>query len=363
MIHSSLRKLFVILGAILFVVALIIYYFYFHQVGYTTMSEIKQNPYTQNLTTRCAGRFLIDLPDDFQAGTYNDKPTEDQINRHTLISQPMTEKEFNSQLWMREAKLKDDTKHVFYAPEDKPYLKETYPLRDGRKGVIFNHNEGVGNTDDLRELEGHLFSNNVGIILNVKAKDVDNPRFEYDRRVFKFVTDLPQKRDEIQSLLSRMEGWDNIHIPQGKGSCYQNVFIKGPAGDFEDAGNQYFYKGNKGLKILIEYNTAIQEKDTMLQRLSQVTKFLNQVPEGKIIRKGKRPLEGIYAEEILTSGKDEETGNIGYIFTLQGNEMTGSPQTPYLTITLQNDGVISEKDAIAIWDAIIPTLKPRVEAY
>lgn len=160
-----------------------------------------------------------------------------------------------------------------------------------------------------------------------------------------------------------MEGWDNLHPPQGKGTCYQNVFIKGPAGDFEDAGNQYFYKGNKGLKILIEYNTAIQEKDTMLQRSSGITEFIDQVPGGKLIRKGKRSLKGIYAEEILASGKDEETGKIGYIFTLQGNETTGSPQTPYLTITLQNNDVISEKDALAIWDAIIPTLKPRAEAY
>ncbi|MDI2113905.1 T6SS immunity protein Tli4 family protein [Commensalibacter nepenthis] len=327
------------------------------------MSEIKHNPYTQNLTPRCVGRFLIDIPAEFISGTTNDKPTQDQINQHQLFSQPMTEKEFNTQLWMREEELKDDKKHVFVKSEDKPYLKETYPLKDGRKGVVFNHNEGVGNKDALRELEGHLFSNNVGIILKIKATVVDDPRYERDRRVFKFVTDLPQKRNEIQSLLSRMEGWDNLHPPQGKGTCYQNVFIKGPAGDYEYAGNQYFYKNNKELNITIEYDTDIHSKDTMLGRSSEIKQYASEAPEGKIIRFSKRDTDYIHAEEFLASGKNEQTGKTEYTFILRMNEMNGTPQTPAITITLQNNDVISEKDALAIWDAIIPTLKPRTEAY
>lgn len=341
------------------IILIIIYDLYFYNVGYTSMSEIKHNPYTQNMTTRCAGRFLIDIPADFtplsnqrvERGRFNDF----QFETYNNISL----KEFQEKLRKYKNKLRI-TKTV--DKQDEPYLKETYPLSYNQNGIIFNRNFNIGNSDYLREIEGYLWSNNTEIIMSVDAFDIRNTKHPEDKKYFKgdIEDDTTEKINQMQLLFNRIEGWDNINIPSGQGSCYENVFIKGAAGDKENASNQYYYKGDRGLKILVEYNTIFKEQDTMLQRFSP----LNFLDGTILIRKEVRHINNMNAEELLLYTSNGPDNDKHYYFVLKINEQIASPKTPSIMISLENSGkYLSEKDALTIWDAIIPTLKPRTEAY
>lgn len=309
--------------------------------------------------TRCAGRFLIDIPEKFIAKNNN----RSQINSVIISSQqPISLNDFNFILKKREADLRDESKQYFFDETDKPFLKAVESLPNNMPGIIFNRNQSRGLTDTLRILETYYWNNNVLMQLEIKADDGSAEKYAEKRKKDPslYSTNISEKRQDILNLIPRLQGWDNIHIPQEQGSCYTNVFIKGPANITEDGTNGYLYidkEKREAISLIIDYNSFIKEKTTMLQRIAKS----DVVPGGKVIRKGvvKLPhMPNAYAEELLT---EDSNGKLD--FALLINERSGSMKTPYTGITLRDGGALNVKEALAIWDEVIPTIRPRPGAF
>ncbi|MGV3347091.1 T6SS immunity protein Tli4 family protein [Enterobacteriaceae bacterium LUAb1] len=317
-------------------------------------------PIIQHLTTRYAGRFLIDVPQAF----ISDAKNQAEINGHIMYSKQQYFPAFLQKVALKEESFKHKQDYDFASPQQRPFLKAKYPLEDNRKGVIFNRIQGDGMTDDARMLEANLWSNGVGIELNVEARDASAPWYAEDRkeRPDLYYTDTEQKKQELLALLKRIEGWDNITPPPGQGTCYTNVFIKGPPGDTESATNTYTYQKTLPLDISLDYNTYIKEDDTLLERASGIKALIARIGGIKTLRKGKRTINGLQGEEWLTMQTDKH-GKKEYLFNLLINEKIGSPQTPYLAVTLTNHNILSEEDTLALWDAVTHTLRPRPGAF
>jgi hypothetical protein len=95
---------------------------------------------------------------------------------------------------------------------------------------------------------------------------------------------------------------------------------------------------------------------------------------GRTIRKGKVALQGIDAEEWLIAG-ETDLGVPGSMFTLEANSMTSGAQSPLLTMDLNTGSPnafmhdrlkaasMSEGEAVALWDVVSRTLRPRPNAF
>ncbi|MGV3345430.1 T6SS immunity protein Tli4 family protein [Enterobacteriaceae bacterium LUAb1] len=317
-------------------------------------------PIIQHLTTRYAGRFLIDVPQAFIA----DDENQAEINGHIMYSKQQYFPAFLQKIRLREEELKNTPPTALASPDQAPFLKGQYALADNRKGVIFHRMEGEHIDDAFRILESHLWDHGVGINLNIDAVDASNPRYNADKLQYPgiYKNDVEEKRAELTALLARIEGWDNITPPPGQGTCYTNVFIKGPPGDTERAANSYVYKDDLPVYITLRYNTYIKEDDTLLERASGIKALIARIVGLKTLRKGKRTINGLQGEEWLTVQTDQ-SGKKEYLFNLLINEKIGSPQTPYLAVTLTNHNILSEEDTLALWDAVTHTLRPRPGAF
>ncbi|MGV3347145.1 hypothetical protein ACGVWS_16055, partial [Enterobacteriaceae bacterium LUAb1] len=194
-------------------------------------------PIIQHLTTRYAGRFLIDVPQAFIA----DDENQAEINRHIMHSKQQYFPAFLQKIRLREEELNNTPPTALASPDQAPFLKGQYALADNRKGVIFNRIEAERTPDAFRILESHLWDHGVGININIDAVDASNPRYNEKKitRPLVYKNNIEEKRAELTALLARIEGWDNITPPPGQGTCYPNVFIKGPPGDTESAVNGY----------------------------------------------------------------------------------------------------------------------------
>lgn len=123
------------------------------------------------------------------------------------------------------------------------------------------------------------------------------------------------------------------------------------------------------------FNDRIAEPTTLLQR----TDFNAAIKagDGHTIRKGSVNLPGIQqAEEWLSDGLTSAKVQ-GHYFVLEANSRIGSASTPLVSLNMENGGRLPEIDgdrkvthasltegeAIALWDAVSRSLRPRPNGF
>ncbi|MFC0229144.1 T6SS immunity protein Tli4 family protein [Serratia aquatilis] len=311
-----------------------------------------------NATPRCIGRYLIDLPENFNSpiGTV-------YINKNEIEFQRLYLPAFEQRIRLREDELqKTKTIHA----EDGPYLKNIYPLPNGMKGVIFETNFSEIAPDSARKLEAHIYSNGVAFKTEIDARNPDATRYqkERERNPSYYKNNVQVKLNELINLLIRLHGRQENEIPKDKGLCFPNGFISGAPGvanEMEDVTFSYQSKINPRLYLDLSTDNFIQEDTSMLERSSSiVNELLNY--QMSTLMKGKREINKLAAEEWLTVGNGEDA-NSGHTFVLNVNEKTGSSQTPGFTIELKHgplpDEALSQNELIAFWQKITKTLRVR----
>lgn len=311
------------------------------------------------LTPRCVGRILIDVPENFETPKENRASL---INSVLISSKANVRKEdFPYLLKQRKDELKKEDEDT--EPVDLPFLKETYDLHDGYGGVIYNRNESA-KMDLFRTLEANIWRDNVAIRAEIKAKDGRGKRYDdvfndmpADFPVKQYRYDVPQQRQKLENIIKRFKGWDGVHVPQEPGSCYGHVYITGSDDFQEETGEWWIYNKNKNLHFSIDYDNVTKEKDTLLERIAD-RKYDG---DTQLIRKGVVPLPkfpNAHAEGYITSNNQGE-----HKFFMIINEKIGSSKTPYMLVQFNDKGLLSKEDALAIWDAIIPTIRMRPGAF
>jgi Tle cognate immunity protein 4 C-terminal domain/Tle cognate immunity protein 4 N-terminal domain len=332
---------------------------------------------THAMTPRCIGRYLIDLPAGMVPSGWGGLKAQ-AVNIEVT---PLNEPQFRWRFEQHEAELR--ATHIDAHP-DQPVLKEIIPLR-GAIGGIFNRSE-TGGTNGSRTLELHAWRDGYAIKMWINAFDNLYPEYKNEKWAAEVGRDLPEKQALLLDVFARTRGRADNEMPSEPGLCFHGGFLQGNATDEENLDMSYVFTDMPDVSLSVSYNSNLVSENTLLDRGKSVDANERHA-DGHTVRKGKRKShEGIAFEEWLSAGNTDDHVK-GHLFSLEANSKIGSAQTPLLNIDFLNGdriGVpdkrppgsipldsppplakasLTEGEAVALWDAITETLRPRPNGF
>lgn len=313
------------------------------------------------LKTRCIGRYLVDLPASYIVAD----TSLERINGLIVSTKRMFPPSFQQQVHLREKELLS-TKIA--SQENMPYLKNKHSLPNGLEGVIFERGKGEIKPDSFRVFEAHMYNNGVAFRVESAFTNASDKRYDFKRSIDPdiYIDNSLQKMNELIDLLMRIQGRDEDYIPTTPGTCIQNAFITDNGRDKEEIDILFEGSEKSQLRFGISTDNFTHEEDSLLERSDTIaTKILPS--NGRVLRKGIRRINQLYAEELLAVGDYSFSGNKRYDFILLTNEKTGSYKNPVFSFELLNDEWMtlsySQNEIISFWDAIIQTIRVRPGAF
>lgn len=337
------------------------------------------------LTTRCIGRYLIDLPSNLVLSSLGGET----IDGVSLWVTPATAAEYKKVLARRTAELTAavvSRKGVEY-----PALRKTVPLPAGTDGVLFDFaklNGSGGRMDRVLEVlewrDGYLLKAEVGGSDTTFPEEKDNVTLHTHVK-----TDVAEKTRLIIDVVSRTSGRTDIEIPPQQGVCVVNGFVRGAPTSGESVGAIYEFAKIDNFYMRVASTSLSRGKNTILDRI-EITRPLIEKSKGKIFRKTKRNVGGMNGYEVAYSMLTDEDATRGRImfdrFDFELNSAEGSARKPRLMVELSNgepgdsdeedeEGKIEESVMVlkpaplstaaveSMWDMIILTIRPRPNAF
>lgn len=337
----------------------------------------RMNQLTATMTTRCIGRYLIDLPEAFVLNEISTTKLEDV---EIIKVEPMHEVDFQLLLERRDPELK--TKHMDGEPSN-PFLKKYEMLPPGGIGKIFNRAYRSGAADVARVLELMAWKDGYLLSATIQAKDDTGTAYENEPWAKSSPNDVPQKLAHLLDVYNRLQGRKDTEVPSGPGVCFPNGFLRGPATDHEQIDLHYHLSQSKDAYFTFHSLSDLIQDNKLLDRGPAIEKALKHV-SGRTLRKGKVTGSIPSTQEWLLTRKSEESDLMLLDFTLEANAKIGSAQTPVLVLdfvsgveapgpalTLEEAAVrkplsskpFNEAESIALWDKVVPTLRPRPGAF
>lgn len=344
----------------------------------TETEKNTMNELTQEMQTHCVGRYLIDLPKDFEVGTSQAVGYKREVVIKTLGK--MTESGFNTYMQQIEAEYKvkkNRRQKISY------FFSTSKPTTDSQ---IFERIKDDEEPIDSRLIEGYKWSNGIALKMVVAATESSLENREDAALTIKTGLDVSQRKKYITGLLARLRSRETTEIPKEPGFCFDGGFLSGKAGDGkeleidEEISAGFLFKSNPDVSFDFNSSTRLQEDETLLQR--NVSALLS-YKKARVLRKGNVILSGVsQAEEFLMEG-DTDNGNFvegkqlrGHFFKLEGNSKSGSSLTPFFDLVMRTGETImvdnknttkgptlSDAQAIALWDAMSKTIRPRPGAF
>lgn len=182
--------------------------------------------------------------------------------------------------------------------------------------------------------------------------------------------DVPRKLHAVFTMMSQFRSLEPGEIPKESGVCLTGGFIQTNEFDREDISVGFHLLQHRDVYFKFKTDTNLWEKDTLLQRGSQIERGLKS-RDGKTLRKGKLDLKDLpTAEEWLASAK-MYAGARGHFFMLEANSLDNSAKTPLLSFNMKT-GVfkryqpnlpehasLTEGEATAVGDAISRSIRLR----
>jgi hypothetical protein len=331
---------------------------------------------TARPSTRCVGRYLIDLPEAF---VMNSESKGAEVDGVKIVDvRPMNKAQFELALADREADLRKE--HII--GEQTSSLDAVHPL-PGNTGVVFDRSES-GELAAYRTLELHGWKDGYSIEMRINSRDLTKAKRLYSGETRD--TDTPQKLAHLLKVYHRVRGRSNDQIPTEQGLCFPFGFVVGPAIEGEVGGYLFDLKNSPDVYFRFTENGNLHEETTLLQRSGQVEGEMN-ASGTRTIRKGKREIYKLPYEEWLMHGPTPDRVP-GTMFTLLGNEVAKGADKPFVKLLMHNGfrviqphnltdkqkeklglysslerATLSETEALAIWDKVSATLRPRAGAF
>ncbi|SDR50530.1 T6SS immunity protein Tli4 family protein [Paraburkholderia tuberum] len=342
-----------------------------HPLPLTEQEKTTVNELTSDLKPRCVGRYLIDVPDDaLSIGTT-------RIQGVTVETKRMSADEFTRELTAYEASLKaTKNTHGYRVLYDYGQVPNTPQSR------YFVTLSDLEDTADLgRAIEAYKWDAGYRIKFRIEATDSIHSEFEvrmkgtpYEVKDWK-VNDVPEKTRLVLSLAANVRGRPEHEIPTEPGVCFRDGFLPRKAATGEEVSVLFALKNQPDVSFDLQSNTDLRDpqKDTLPNRLPQI-KIDMKDANGRIIRAAPVSIGDIKADELLASATTEARIP-GHLFTLEANTTISGALTPYLVLDMKNGGFnaftaddlkkasLTEGEAIALWDAVSRTLRPRPNGF
>ncbi len=331
---------------------------------------------TANMTTRCVGRYLIDMPERFVLNSESNTV----IEGIKLAVQPMDQRLFDMTLAAREEQLKRETIIGTFFGTNIPSLAHTHRLPD-QSGLVFDRSK-TGESPVERTLE--LWAWKQGYFINalIDARDVTLAK----RRRPELTTDTPEKLTHLLKVYDRVSGRKDTDIPSTPGLCIPNGFVTGASMEGQDTGAVYHLHDAPDVWFGITSDGTVGAMSTLFQRASELEKGMARAGV-KTLRKAKRDIHGEPYEEWLFTNTPYQDDVRGTRFVLHGNESGEKPDQPFIKLALYNGdripvpeltmpqkdrlglnaplqkATLSDAEALGIWEKVTATLRPRPGAF
>jgi hypothetical protein len=325
----------------------------------------------ENLKTRCVGRYLIDVPDD--ALSRGDLT----IQGVTFETKRMSVDEFVREMNAYEVSL--TTKKNMYGYQ---VLYDHGQVPDTPHSRYFVTLSDLDATADLtRAIEAYKWDAGYEIKLRIEASDWVHSTYKLKVQNTPYavrdipINDVPERTRLVLNLAANVRGRPDDEIPVEPGVCFKDGFLPRKAAVGEKVSVLFALKDKPDVSFSLRTDTDIREleKNSLPNRLPQI-KIDVKESNGRIVRTGPVNLSGIKADELLLSGTT--TARIsGHIFLLEANTTVSDAMMPYLLLEMDNGDVngftgydlkkasLTESEAIALWDIVSRTLRPRPNAF
>ncbi|WP_175780320.1 T6SS immunity protein Tli4 family protein [Burkholderia anthina] len=336
---------------------------------------------TTNLKTRCVGRYLVDLPGMVVArGSTRFQEVSIETTR---MPQDAYEKALSELIKLRRNNNSDTSadQHL-YDSGDAPSVSGSYFFVNSSSGA----SGSIRSLDSSRAIEAYKWDRGYQIVLRIDAYDARNLDYTSDSvygPILKRLnedrppTDVPQKTRLVLDILKRVQGRADDSIPTEPGLCFVGGFLPGKAGPGEQIEDSFAVQGKPDVMFTFRMYTDGHDpvSESMPNRLSKVREYVESAG-GRVIRSGSVRLGDMKAGEMLLEGPFAPPVK-GHNFLLEANTTTGGPETPYLTFEMDNgnnsflfpDGErvkqasLTDNEAIAVWDVISRTMRPRPNGF
>lgn len=335
--------------------------------------------------TRCIGRYLVDVPNTMvlhQEGGQN-------IEEVQLDVVPMDRIGFGAAV----ARRKQELEGMFVnGPEKYPFLRKTTELPAPAEGVVFDRAENPNSGGRIsRQLELLGWKNGFRISAKINAIDTSFPEDANEAALQALKPTLQANRTRLLDIFSRTSGRGE-DIPSTKGVCILNGFVSGPATDVEDVTMLYQMKDAADVFFRFSIDSRYTRAETLLDRGKNIEPLIAE-NQGRVLRSAKRSVTAIDSgEEFLYAILGDATAAKGrimtYKFAFEANSKVASAAAPSILVNFDNgeslspvEGTngaasapasaavsiirttLSESEAIALWDSVIPTIRPRPGAF
>lgn len=333
------------------------------------------NDMTKTMIPRCVGRYLIDMPESFVLNSEFSVT----IDGVPIDIKPMKQAAFKLKLEDYEAELR---KQTMYGEPNVPYLRKIESSPQVQLGKVFNRAESQGGAEFGRILELMAWRDGYSVHMEIKADDTSDPKYRSEAWAKDFPTNTHEKLAHLLKMYERVRGRADNEVPTEQGVCIHNGLVLGPPTDEEEVLVSYHLKDSQDVFFSLETASNMREETSLLDRGKQIESSAADA-NGHTVRKGRHDAHGIkYDEWLLTAQTTDRVP--GQLFTFEANSTLGNAKAPIIMITFHNGyripaaertmeesavlpditkATLSEAESVALWDAVIPTLRPRPGAF
>lgn len=343
-----------------------------------TPEEIQRvEDFTSSMTTRCVGRYLIDLPQSFVL--YSESNTE--IEGIKIQVQPMDKQLFELTLAEQLSELERTKFHG--SRRDLPFVRKISQIPGPALGVLIDRAEGQDTSRLSRRLEISAWRDGFEITAFVDATDNSFPEHANDSIAKQLGNDTPEKLAHLLEVYERISGRKDTEIPTEQGVCFANGFLKGPPTDEEVVMVRHILSNTPDVGATFHSLSNITEDTELLDRGAAIEANLKE-RSGRTLRKGKSLAQIPGAQEWLMTMKGRDSDLMWQKMTLEANSKIGAAATPVVIFDLNAGGgyrtqpksneeaatrppltknTFTEAESLAIWDKVTATLRPRPGAF
>ncbi|MCO5397761.1 T6SS immunity protein Tli4 family protein [Ralstonia soli] len=324
---------------------------------------------TTNMQPHCVGRYLIDLPANVQAvGSA-------KLNGVEIESKPQPQRAFELEMRRREAELKSMKSLLGYSR----FLFDQGKVHGAEHTQYFvSLGDPGASSDAKRVIEAYKWDRGYRISLQIEGADWTQS-VDKDQSWVKDMgtpNDIPEKLHLAFDLIDRLQGRAEDVIPTEPGACFFGGFFLGKAISEDEVITSAFALPSKP-DVMFDWKSSIdQSNDTLISRAkTPAVQEPLKAANGRILRLDSFVSNsGIKADEALASGLTTNEVH-GHLFSLEAN-YRGSMNAPrivldmtsgYSTFLVEGDAIpkasLSDPEAVALWDAVSRTLRPRPNAF
>ncbi|PQV49271.1 T6SS immunity protein Tli4 family protein [Paraburkholderia sp. BL21I4N1] len=229
------------------------------------------------------------------------------------------------------------------------------PVKDSR---VFIYQEGVAKAIQLPfNSEGYIFA--------------DHTLFHTTGGIGS--SGLDDSENIYNDTYRRFKARDNWTVPTESGFCIDGGIVTGSNVHTEEVSQSFALMPPRPALLLIKMRDSMDydQGQPLTKNLSELRAKLNRMPGSyHILRKGKRPIAGMDAEEVLFALKDGAVTVYRFYLLAPGNPAT--PAQPHTSIELllgtsprddfppdQATSPLDESGALQLWDTLLNSLRVK----